>query len=41
MKKHEETIAKEKENLKAVQDLLSSFVPTLDKMDGEGKECAN
>lgn len=41
VKKHEENIAKEKQNLKGVQDLLSSFVPTLDKMDNEGKECAN
>ena len=41
LKKHQENIAKEKQNLKGVQDLLSSFVPTLDKMDNEGKECAN
>ena len=40
VKAHEETIEKETVALKSIQDLLTSFVPTLEAMDAEGKENA-
>jgi hypothetical protein len=40
VKAHEETIQKEMVTLKGIQDLLSSFAPTLEAMDAEGKENA-
>jgi hypothetical protein len=37
---YEANIAKETTNLKAVQEGLQTFVPVLEAMDAEGKECA-